>query len=52
MKLVGEELDLFIETYFKAWGKDIISVSYIDCKDRIEYLVNGHYLFVVKKKKA
>ena len=40
------ELRKFITKYFKVYGNDIKKVSYIIYKDRIEYLINDHYLFV------
>lgn len=39
------ELKQFVQKYFKEYGDDIRKVSYIILDDRIEYLVNGWYLF-------
>lgn len=51
MKLLNkEELDAFADKYFKPFKRDIHSVSLVGHKDTYEYLVNGHYLFVVNKK--
>lgn len=51
MKLLNkEELDVFADKYFKPFKQDIYSVSVVEHKDTYEYLVNGHYLFVVNKK--
>ena len=52
MKELNEkELNEFVEKYIKPWGKDIKKVTYVEHKNHIEYLVNGHYLFVTKKEK-
>lgn len=52
MKELNEkELKEFVEKYFKPWGKDIKKVTYVEYKNHIEYLVNGHYLFLTKKEK-
>lgn len=42
------ELKQFVQEYFKEYGDDIRKVSYIIFDDRIEYLINEHYLFVEK----
>lgn len=47
--LTDEELQIFIEKYFKEWGKDIKKVSMIFYNGVDEYLVNEHYLFRVKE---
>lgn len=39
------ELKQFVQKYFKEYGDDIRKVSYSIFDDRIEYLVNGWYLF-------
>lgn len=39
------ELEKFIIKYFRVYGKDIKKVSYIIYEDRIEYLINDHYLY-------
>lgn len=44
-----EELDVFVDKYFKPFKQDIYSVSVVEHKDTYEYLVNGHYLFAVNK---
>ena len=50
MKLLNkEELDVFADKYFKPFKQDIYSVSLVEHIDTYEYLVNGHYLFVVNK---
>ena len=43
------ELEQFTQKYFKEYGNDIRKVSYIIHDDRIEYLVNDWYLFLIKK---
>ena len=51
MKFLEEkELNEFVDKYFKPFKGDIHSVSLIEYIDTYEYLVNGHYLFVVNKK--
>lgn len=51
MKLLNkEELEVFVDRYFKPFKGDIHSVSLIEHEDTYEYLVNEHYLFVVNKK--
>ena len=50
MKILSyEEINTFANKYFKAFKKDIFSVSLVEHIDTYEYLVNGHYLFVVYK---
>ncbi len=39
------ELKQFTKKYFKEYNNDIRRVSYIIYDNRIEYLVNGWYLF-------
>ena len=46
MNLNRIEIKRFTKKYFKEYGNDIKKVSYIKYKNRIEYLVNGHYLFI------
>lgn len=41
------EIYEFTQKYFKSYGKDIKRVSYIVYKDRTEYLINNHYLFII-----
>lgn len=43
------ELKVFINKYFKEYGNDIKRVSYIIHKNRIEYLINEHCLFIKRK---
>ncbi len=38
----------FINKYFKVWEKDIWKVSRISYNNIDEYLINEHYLFLVK----
>ena len=42
------EIREFTEKYFPLYSGDIRKVSYIVYEDRIEYLINEWYLFVVK----
>ncbi len=42
------ELKQFAQKYFKEYNNDIRRVSYIIHDDRIEYLINGWYLFSAK----
>lgn len=48
MVLSGDKLKLFIDKYFHSWKGDIWKVSYIDFEDTREYLINEHYIFVLK----
>ena len=45
-----EEMREFTKRYFPMFIGDIRSVSYIDYEETREYLVNGHYIFIVKTK--
>lgn len=40
------EIEEFTEKYFPQYKGDIRRVSYIVYEDRVEYLVNGWFLFV------
>lgn len=44
------ELERFIKKYFKAYGDDIKKVTYFIYSNRIEYLINDHYIFTKIKK--
>lgn len=41
------EIEEFTDKYFPQYKGDIRRVSYIKYKDRIEYLINNHYLFIM-----
>ena len=41
------ELKKFVRKYFKEYGNDTKRVSYIIYKDRTEYLINNHYLYII-----
>ena len=41
-----KEIEVFANKYFKGFEKDIRSVSYFVYDNKIEYLVNEHYLIV------
>ena len=45
--LIKEDMELFAEKYFLGFKKDIWKVSCISYENKIEYLVNNHYLFTV-----
>lgn len=45
--LSKEDMKLFAEEYFPAFKKDIWKVSCISYENKIEYLVNDHYVFIV-----
>lgn len=48
-KLLNEkELEVFINRYFKEYKNDIKKVSLITYKGINEYLVNDHYIFIVR----
>lgn len=38
------EIEVFANKYFKGFEKDIHSVSYFIYDNKIEYLINGHYI--------
>lgn len=46
-ELNKEDMELFVEEYFSEFKKDIFKVSCISYNNKIEYLVNNHYLFIV-----
>lgn len=48
-ELNKQELQVFIEKYFKEWSKDIKKVSMISYNGIDEYLINEHYLFRVEE---
>lgn len=48
-ELVDDEMQHFIKQYFPFWNIDIWKVSCIFYEDKIEYLINEHYLFVIEK---
>ena len=51
MKYLNEEEILeFTKKYFPMFIGDIKSVSYVDYEETREYLVNGHYIFILKLK--
>ncbi len=41
------EIEKFTDKYFPNYKGDIRKVSYIVYQDRIEYLINNHYLFII-----
>ncbi len=41
------ELNEFVKKHFKEYENDIKKVSYIVYKDKIEYLINNHYLYII-----
>ena len=48
-KILNEkELKVFINRYFKEYKNDIKKVSLITYKGINEYLVNDHYIFIVR----
>ena len=48
-KILNEkELKVFINRYFKEYGNDIKKVSLISYKGINEYLLNDHYIFIVR----
>lgn len=49
-KILNEkERKVFIKKYFKEWGNDIKQVTLIDNGKVKEYLINEHYLHIIKK---
>lgn len=47
--LEKEELNIFINKYFKEWGNDIKKVTKISYNGINEYLINDHYLYIIKE---
>lgn len=45
-----KELKRFVNKYFKVWDTDIKKVSVISNGNIDEYLINEHYIFLVKYK--
>ena len=45
-----EEIIEFTKKYFPVFVGDVRFVSYIDYKETREYLVNGHYIFILRLK--
>lgn len=41
------EIENFTNKYFPNYKGDIRKVSYVVYEDRIEYLINGHYLYII-----
>ena len=50
-KLSRDEIIKFTNKNFPMYKGDIISVSYLEYNGITEYLVNEHYLFLVKNDK-
>lgn len=49
-QLKEKALERFIKKYFKKYGNDIKKVTYFIYGNRIEYLINDHYIFIKRKK--
>ena len=47
--LKGIKLKRFVKKYFKEYGNDIKKVTYITYKNKIEYLINDHYIYIKKR---
>lgn len=47
-----KEIEKFTKKYLPNWLGDIIKVSQIEYDGTKEYLVNDHYLIIVKKNKV
>ena len=45
-QLTKKEIKVFANKYFKGFEKDIHSVSYFIYNNKIEYLVNEHYILI------
>lgn len=43
-----EELKIFVDNYFKEWGKDIKKASVVSYNGIDEYLINDAVLFIKK----
>ena len=46
-ELTKKEIQDFIDKYFPTWGKDIYKSTSISYNDKIEYLINEHYIFTI-----
>ena len=44
--MTKEEIKVFASKYFKGFDQDIHYVSYFICNNKVEYLVNNHYILV------
>lgn len=44
------ELESFRKKYFKVYGNDIKKVTYFIYDNKIEYLVNDHYIYTKIKR--
>lgn len=49
-QLNKKELEKFTKKYFKEYGNDIKKVTYFIYSNRIEYLINDHYIYIKIKK--
>ena len=49
-QLQGLKLERFIKKYFKFYGSDIKKVTYFTYGNKIEYLINDHYIYTKIKK--
>lgn len=43
-----KEIEVFVNKYLKEWGGDVKEVSIIKHGFTKEYLINNHYLVIVK----
>ena len=44
--MTKEEIKVFANKYFKGFEQDIHSVSYFIYNNKVEYLVNNHYILL------
>lgn len=44
------ELEKFTKKYFKEYGNNIKKVTYFIYKNKIEYLINDHYIYTKIRK--
>lgn len=49
-QLQGLKLERIIRKYFKFYGSDIKKVTYFIYGNKIEYLINDHYIYTKIKK--
>lgn len=46
-RLNKQEVEKFTKEYLGIWEGDIRDISYIEYDDIKEYLINGHYFYII-----
>lgn len=49
-QLNRKELEKFTKKYFREYGNDIKKITYFTYGNKIEYLINDHYIYTKIKK--